>query len=75
MYETHNDLIDIIEHDYADVFSDAYNEDQDFRQAVHEATKIRQDVFSSDREAAAFVLAYKIIKRREAMKELLKQLA
>ena len=74
LYETHNDLIGIIKSDYAELFSEALTNDQDFKNAVHEAVKIREDVFSSDREAAAFAIAYKVIKRREAIKKLAKQL-
>jgi hypothetical protein len=71
LYDHYNDdLVNIIEADYADIFFSA--DDPDFIETARAAARERGDGFTSDREGAAFVLAYKIVERREAYKQLQK---
>lgn len=62
----------IIKADYAGLFDDAMKNDPDFKKTIQKAAAYRQDIFSSDRECAAIVLAYKIMERREMIKAALK---
>lgn len=70
LYEMRLEFIDIIEADYASIFEDARQEEKDFNKTITEAAKVRQDLFTSDRECAAAVLAYKVMQRREMFKRL-----
>lgn len=67
------ELATIIEADYSDVFGDAIKEDAFFRDKVHDVVRLREDYFTSDRERAAMVLAYKIMDRREMYKRIAKE--
>lgn len=67
------ELATIIEADYSDVFGDALLEDDLFRDKIHDVVKLREDCFTSDRERAAMVLAYKIMDRREMFKRIAKE--
>ena len=72
LYENTAEGFQIIEADYAGLFDDAMKNDPDFKKTIQEAAAYRQDIFSSDRECAAIVLAYKIMERREMIKAALK---
>lgn len=43
---------------YADKFDQSFNRDQEFKELVARCVDYRKDYFSSDRECAAFTIAY-----------------
>lgn len=67
-------VIYMLENPYIDNFDDNLKTDPDFKNLVSKFNKYRQDIISSDREAAAFMIAYYIIEQRKQHEKLMSML-
>ena len=63
LYNNRSELSYIVVSDYAVIFDDSMGTDPDFTDTIFKAVDDRGDKFTSDRECAAAVLAYKIMQR------------
>lgn len=67
-------VIYMLENPYIDNFDDNLKTDPDFKNLVSKFNEYRQDIISSDREAAAFMIAYYIIEQRKQHEKLISML-
>jgi len=68
LYNDHSEAGTIIESCCMDCFEAYYNGSDEYKKTVQAFTKERCDGLTSDREQAAFHIAYKMIERRTAFR-------
>lgn len=65
LYESHTPATDIIESHFAQCHDNDMKHDPEYKKAVLELAKYREDIFSSDRECAAVYIAVCILERED----------
>lgn len=70
IYENECDYMEILYSPLVDIFDDLRKNDPDFQKLLNEFARARQDLITSDREAAAFMLAIRHHERIRKLAEL-----